>query len=73
MFKYHFYGELDTSELTQIILSIIHDGKIWMEDSVVDISANLIHEVISLFKHSSVPIHEKMVKKKIKSYTKAMY
>ena len=50
LFKYHFYYDLDTNEWTQIILSRIHDGKLWMSDCVVDISTNLIHEVTSLRK-----------------------
>ena len=32
LFKYHFYHELDIDEWTQIILSRIHDGKLWMQD-----------------------------------------
>ena len=56
LFKYHFYHELDTEEWTQIILSRIHDGKLWMQDSVDDISADLIHEVTSLCKQGSVLI-----------------
>ena len=50
LFKYHFYYELDIDEWTQIILSRTHDGKLWMQDSVVDILANLIHEVTGLCK-----------------------
>ena len=73
LFKYHFYHELDTYEWTQVILSRIHDGKLWMQDSVVDIFADLIHEVIGLCKQDNVPICEKMVKKKVESYTKEIY
>ena len=73
LFKYHFHHELDTDEWTQIILSRIHDGKLWVQDNVVDILANLIHEVTGLSKQGSVPIGEKMVKKKVESYTKADY
>ena len=73
LFVYHFYHELDTDEWTQIILSRIHDGKLWMQDNVVDISTNLIHEVTGLRKKGSVPIGEKMVKKKVESYTKVVY
>ena len=73
LFKYHFYRELAIDEWTQIILSRIHDGKLWMQDNVVDISTNLIHEVTSLSKQSSVPIGDKMVKKKVESYTKVGY
>ena len=54
LFKYHFYHELDTDEWTQIILSRIHDGKLWMQDNVIDISTNLIHEVTSLSKQGTV-------------------
>ena len=43
-----------------------------MLDCVVDISTNLVHEVTSLSKQDSVPIGEKMVKKKVESYTKAI-
>ena len=50
LLKYHFYHELDTDEWTQIILSRLHDGKLWMQDSVIDIFANLIHEVNGLRK-----------------------
>ena len=73
LFKYHFYNELDTDEWTQIILLRIHDGKLWMQDNGVDIFSNLIHEVTGLSKTGSVPIGEKLVKKKVKSYTKAVY
>lgn len=58
---------------THIILSRIHDGKLWMQDNVIDIFADLIHEVTSRSKQGSVPIGEKMVKKKVESYSKAMY
>lgn len=44
-----------------------------MQDSVVDISIDLTHEVTNLCKQGSVPIGEKMVKKKVESYTKAMH
>lgn len=71
--KYHFYHELDTKEWTQIILSRIHNGEIWMGINVVDISDNLIYEVTSLSKQGSVPIGEKMVNKKVENYTKAFY
>ena len=73
LFKYHFYRDLDTNEWTQIILSSIHNGKMWMQDNIVDIYANLIHEVTSLSKQGNVSIDEKMVKKKVKSYTKTIY
>lgn len=72
LFKYHFYCELGTDEWTQIILSRIHDGKLWMQDNVVDIFSNLIHEVTGLSKQGSVPIGEKLVKKKVEIYTKAV-
>lgn len=48
--KYQFYRDLDVSEWTQVILSRVHDGKLWMGDNVVDISADLIHEVTGLCK-----------------------
>lgn len=73
LFKYHFYQELDTEEWTHIIISRIHDGKLWMENSVVNISANLIHEVASLIKQGSVPIGEKLVNKKVEIYKKVVY
>ena len=73
MFKYHLYHELDIDEWTQIILSRIHDGKLWMQDNVVEISIDLIHEVIGLRKQGSVPIGENLVKKKVESYTKGVY
>ena len=44
-----------------------------MQDNVVDISTDLIHEATSLSKQGNVPIDEKLVKKKVESYTKAMY
>ena len=44
-----------------------------MEDSVVDTSSDLIHEIIGLCKQGSVPLGEKMVKKKVESYTKEIY
>ena len=44
-----------------------------MEDSVIDILANLIHEVTILRKQGSVPKGEKLVKKKVESYTKIVY
>ena len=71
LFKYHYYQEMDTNEWTEIILSRIHDGKLWMEDNVVDILANLIHEVTSLRKQGSVPIGEKLVKK-VESFMKVV-
>ena len=52
---------------------LVHDGKLSMKDNVVDISADLIHEVTSLSKQGSVPIGEKLVKKKIESYIKVVY
>ena len=73
MFKNHFYYELDTDEWTQIILSRIHDRKFWIQDNVVDVSINPIHEVTGLSKEGSVPIGEKLVKKKVESYTKVVY
>lgn len=48
--KYHFYRKLDTEECTKIKLSIIHNGKIWMGEDVVEISFNLFHEVTNLSK-----------------------
>ena len=48
--RYHFYRELHTKRWTHIILTRIHNGKIWMGENVVDISADLIHEVTSLNK-----------------------
>ena len=54
-------------------MSRIHDGKLWMQDNVVEIFAYLIHEVTCLNKEGSVPIDEKMVKKKVKIYTKEKY
>ena len=59
LFKYYFNHELDNEEWTQIILNKIHNGMFWMGDNVVDISADLIHEVISLSKQGSVPTSEK--------------
>ena len=44
-----------------------------MGDNVVDISTNLIHEVSGLSKQVSVPIGNKMVKKKVESYAKVVY
>ena len=45
LFKYHFYHELDIDEWTQIILRKIHDEKLWIKHSIVDISTNFNHEV----------------------------
>lgn len=45
----------------------------WIKNNVVDISANLIHEVSSSSKQGSVPIGEKLVKKKVEGYTKVVY
>ena len=73
LFKYHFYHELDINECTQIILSRIHDGKLWIQDNVDDICVKLIHEVIGLSKQGSVPIGKKIVKKKVEINTKEMY
>lgn len=73
LLKYHFYRELDSDERTQIILSRVHDGKLWMEDSVFDILVDLIHEVTILCNQGSVPIGEKLVKKKVERYTKVVY
>lgn len=44
-----------------------------MGDNVANILANLIHEVTGLSKQGSVPISEKLVKKKVESYIKAIY
>lgn len=44
-----------------------------MEDNVVDISADFIHEVNGLSKQGSVPRGKKLVKKKVERYTKAIY
>ena len=44
-----------------------------MQDNVVDISADLIHEATSFSKQGSVPIGEKLIKKKVESYTKEVY
>ena len=44
-----------------------------MEDNVVDILDNLIHNITSLRKQGSAPIGEKLVKKKVESYTKVVY
>ena len=44
-----------------------------MEDNVFDISADLIHEVNGLREQDNVPIGEKLVKKKVESYTKVVY
>ena len=44
-----------------------------MGDNVVDIYVNLIQEVSGLSKQGSVPIGEKLVKKKVESYTKVVY
>ena len=44
-----------------------------MHDNVIDIYTKLIHEVTGLSKQGSVPIGEKLVKKKVESYTKAAY
>ena len=40
------------------MLNSIYDGKLWMQDNVVDISTDLIHEVTSFRKQGSVPIGE---------------
>ena len=73
LFRYYFYHELDNKEQTQIIFSRIHNGKFWMGDSVVEILADLIHEVIGISKQGSIPIGEKLVKKKVELNTKAVY
>ena len=44
-----------------------------MQDNVIDISTDLIHQVTSLSKQVSLPIGEKMVKKKVENYIKAVY
>ena len=44
-----------------------------MQDNVVDIFVDLIHEVTGLSKQGNVPIGEKMVKKKVENYTKEVY
>ena len=58
LFKYHFYYELDIDECTKMILGRIHDGKSWMQDNVVNIYMDLIHEVTSLRKEGIIPIGE---------------
>ena len=54
-------------------MSRIYDEKLWIQDNVVDISTDLIHEVTRLSKQGSVPIVNKLVKKKVESYTKVVY
>ena len=44
-----------------------------MRDNIVDISVDLIHEVIGLSKQGSLPIGEKLVKKKVELNTKVDY
>ena len=44
-----------------------------MGDNVVYISINLIREVTSLRKQGNIPIGEKIIKKKVESYTKSVY
>ena len=44
-----------------------------MQENVVNISSDLIHEVTGLSKQGSVLIGEKLVKKKVESYTKEIY
>ena len=44
-----------------------------MGDNVVDISVDLIHEVIGLSKQGNVPIGEKIIKQKVELNTKVVY
>ena len=44
-----------------------------MQNNIVDIFFDLIHEVTGLSKEGCVPISDKMVKKKVESYTKEVY
>lgn len=66
LFKYHFYHELDTDEWTQIILSRIHDGKLWMQDNAINIYVNLIHEVIGFSKKGSELIDDKWSRRRLR-------
>lgn len=73
LIKYHFYRELDVDEWTQVILSRVHNNKLWMGENIIYILADLIHEVTGLRKKGSIPIRKKMVKKKVEQNTKAVY
>ena len=53
--------------------SQLHDGKFWLVDNVVEISANLIHEVTALCNEGSIPVNEKNVKKLVLDNTKSFY
>ncbi|WP_044909092.1 hypothetical protein, partial [[Clostridium] innocuum] len=48
--NYSMKYEFDDEECTKIILSRIHNGKFWLEDRVIDITADLIHDVTGLSK-----------------------
>lgn len=70
--KFMFHYEFGNEEWTKIILSSIHDEKIWMGENVVEISANLIHEVTSLSTEGSIPLNEKNVKKVVLENTQSI-
>lgn len=61
--RYALKYEFDNEECTKIILSRIHNGKFWLEDRVIDITADLIHDVIGLSKSSVIPLNEKNMRK----------
>ena len=51
----------------------IHDGKFWLGDNVIEISANLIHEVTGLCNEGTILVSAKNVKKLVLDNTKFVY
>lgn len=71
--KYLLHYKFQDDECNKIILSRIHNGKFWLDDRVIDITANLIHEVKGLSKSRVIPFNEKNVKKIMLDNTKSSY
>ena len=71
--NYSLKHEFDDETNTKIILSRIHDGKFWMEDRVIDITADLIHEVTGLSKEGEMPLNEKKIKNVVLENTGSSY
>lgn len=71
--KYSMKYEFNDEECTKIILSKIHNGKFWMEDRVIDITADLIHDVTGLSKVGEIPLNEKNMRNIVLDNTGSSY
>lgn len=71
--NYSMNHEFKNEECMKIILSRIHNGNFCLDDRVINITTDLIHEVISLSKIGVIPFNEKNVKKTVMDNTKSSY